>query len=376
MGKKAIIAGHLCIDITPVMSGRAIQKISELFIPGRTITTGDAVVNTGGAVANTGLAMKIFGADVKLIGKVGTDALGSMVCSVLKKYNADQDVMFSDEAGSSYTIALSPPGIDRIFLHCPGLNDTFRSSDVSDEAMEDAALLHFGYPSLMRQMYINEGAELVDLFRRAKEKGLLTSLDFSAIDPESEAGAVDWRSILKKVIPYVDFFVPSLDELGYMMNKELRDEWIRRADGRSIDEVITVENDVKPLADELLSWGAKAILIKCGAPGMYYRCASAEVMQEICEKLSLDIQQWSDLEGFEHSFVPECVRSATGAGDTSIGAFLTSALRGYGMEESVRMATAAGAACVEAYDALSGLCSFEQLQERAASGWEKSKVSV
>ena len=376
MGKKAIIAGHLCMDITPVMPARNVRKISELFIPGRTITTEDAVVNTGGAVANTGLAMKIFGADVKLIGKVGTDALGSMVCSVLKQYDADQDVTFSEEAGSSYTIALAPPGIDRIFLHSPGLNDTFRSSDVTDEAMEDAVLLHFGYPSLMRQMYLNGGEELIDLYRRAKAKGLITSLDFSAIDPESEAATVDWRSILKEVLPYVDFFVPSLDELGFMMNRELRDEWIRRADGKSIDEVVTVEQDVKPMADELLSWGAKVMLIKCGAPGMYYRCAGADQMKEICEKLSLDVDQWSDLEGFEHSFVPECVRSATGAGDTSIGAFLTSALRGYGMKESVRMATAAGASCVEAYDALSGLCSFEKLQERIANGWKKSDRQI
>lgn len=376
MGKKAIIAGHLCIDITPVMPARNVKKISELFIPGRTVNTEEAVVNTGGAVANTGLAMKIFGADVKLIGKVGTDALGSMVCSVLKKYDADQDVTFSDEAGSSYTIALAPPGIDRIFLHYPGLNDTFRSSDVSDEAMEDAVLLHFGYPSLMRQMYLDGGRELIDLYRRAKEKGLVTSLDFSAIDPESEAGTVDWRFILKEVIPYVDFFVPSLDELGFMMNRELRDEWIRRADGKSIDEVITVEEDVKPMADELLSWGAKAILIKCGAPGMYYRCAGADKMEEICRTLSLNVEEWSDQEGFEYSFEPECVRSGTGAGDTSIGAFLTSALRGYGMKKSVCMATAAGASCVEAYDALSGLCSFEKLQKRVESGWKKSERQV
>lgn len=109
---------------------------------------------------------------------------------------------------------------------------------------------------------------------------------------------------------------------------------------------------------------------------MYYRCADAEKMQEICRTLALNVEQWSDQEGFEHSFVPERVCSATGAGDTSIAAFLTSALHGFGMQESVCMAAAAGASCVEAYDALSGLCSFEQLQERVAAGWKKSDCSV
>ena len=99
-------------------------------------------------------------------------------------------------------------------------------------------------------------------------------------------------------------------------------------------------------------------------------------MEEICRTLSLNVEEWSDQEGFEYSFEPECVRSGTGAGDTSIGAFLTSALRGYGMKKSVCMATAAGASCVEAYDALSGLCSFEKLQKRVESGWKKSERQV
>ncbi|MDO4321764.1 MAG: carbohydrate kinase family protein [Lachnospiraceae bacterium] len=373
MNKKAIVAGHICIDITPVFPEGKVRKLSEVMIPGKTINMEQAVVNTGGAVANTGLAMKIFGAEVKLIGKIGPDEIGGMIRNVMKKYEADQDIVVSDEAGSSYTIVLAPPGIDRMFLHSPGLNDTFGSADVSDEALDGVSLMHFGYPSLMRKMYLNGGEELVSLYRRAKERGVVTSLDFSAIDAGSEAGSIDWKHILQEVIPYVDFFVPSLEELGYMMDPELYYEWQRKADGGSIESVITVEHDVRPLADTLLSWGARGILIKCGAPGMYYRTADQEKMQPVCDALGLSAGEWSDMEGFEQSFVPEQVKSGTGAGDTSIAAFLTSILRGYSLEKSVRMATAAGAACVEAYDALSGLTSFEALEERIARGWKKQK---
>ena len=373
MGKKAIVAGHICIDITPVFPEGKVKRLSDVMIPGKTVNMEQAVVKTGGAVANTGLAMKLFGADVKLIGKVGTDEIGEMVRTVMKKYGADQDIVVSDEAASSYTIVLAPPGIDRMFLHCSGVNDTFCAADVSDEALEGVSLLHFGYPSLMRRMYQDGGAELVELYRRAHEKGVLTSLDFSAIDAGSEAGRVDWTDILKKVIPYVDFFVPSLEELGYMMNRSLYEEWLRKADGDSIERVVTVEHDVHPLADKLLSWGAKCILIKCGAPGVYYRTADRERMQPVCEALGLSAEEWAEMEGFEPSFVPRRVRSATGAGDTSIAAFLTSVLRGCSLKKSVCMATAAGASCVEAYDALSGLSTFEALEERIASGWEKAK---
>lgn len=373
MSKKAIVAGHICIDITPVFPAGKVRKLVDVMVPGKTINMEQAVVNTGGAVANTGLAMKLFGADVKLIGKIGRDEIGGMIRNVMKKYEADGDIVVSDEAGSSYTIVLAPPGIDRMFLHSPGLNDTFCSADVSDEVLDEVELMHFGYPSLMRKMYLNGGEELISLYRRAKEKGVITSLDFSAIDAESEAGSIDWRHILQEVIPYVDFFVPSLEELGYMMDSELYSEWQRKADGGSIESIITVEHDVRPLAEQLLSWGAKCILIKCGAPGMYYRTADAQRMRPVCSTLGLSIEEWSGLEGFEASFIPEQVKSGTGAGDTSIAAFLTSVLRGYGLRKSVCMATAAGASCVEAYDALSGLTSFEALEERIARGWKKAE---
>ncbi len=373
MNKKAIVAGHICIDITPVFPAGKVRKLTDVMIPGKTINMEQAVVNTGGAVANTGLAMKIFGADVKLIGKIGTDEIGGMIRNVMKKYDADQDIVVSDDAGSSYTIVLAPPGIDRMFLHSPGVNDTFCSADVSDNALHDVSLMHFGYPSLMRNMYLDGGAELVSLYRRAKEKGVVTSLDFSAIDAESEAGSIDWRHILREVIPYVDFFVPSLEELGYMMDPELYDEWQKRADGCSIESVITVEQDVRPLAEQLLEWGAKGLLIKCGAPGIYYRTAGKDKMQPICNALGLSIEEWSDLEGFEPGFIPKAVKSGTGAGDTSIAAFLASVLRGYSLKRSVCMAAAAGASCVEAYDALSGLSSFEALEQRVAGGWKKAE---
>ena len=65
--------------------------------------------------------------------------------------------------------------------------------------------------------------------------------------------------------------------------------------------------------------------------------------------------------------------SGTGAGDTSIGAFLTATLDGYSLEEALRLATATGASCVEAYDALGGLKSFDELKRKIEAGWKKTE---
>jgi sugar/nucleoside kinase (ribokinase family) len=52
---------------------------------------------------------------------------------------------------------------------------------------------------------------------------------------------------------------------------------------------------------------------------------------------------------------------------------LTAVLKGYPPEHCVRLAAAAGASCVTAYDALSGLLPFEELEKKIDQGWEKAK---
>lgn len=371
MSKKVIVAGHICIDITPVFPNKRTTNISEVLQPGKLIEMGKAEVSTGGAVANTGLGMKILGADVTLMGKVGCDEFGNMICDILNKYDAAKGMIFSDKVSTSYSVVLAVPGIDRIFLHNPGANNQFRAEDISEEALKEATLFHFGYPTLMKSMYENNGAELIALFKRVKAMGCATSLDLSAVDPDTEAGRADWEKILEAVMPYVDFFAPSVEELCFMLDKERFKEWQIRACGRDITEVLVPDTDIKPLADRCMSLGAKVLLLKCGRPGMYFKSADVKKLKGIETIIKLNIDDWADREIFEKSYVPDEVLSGTGAGDTSIAAFLTAMLNGEAPEMCLNLAAATGASCVTAYDALSGLKPLEELKNKIEDGWEK-----
>ena len=374
MSKRVVVAGHICLDITPIFTEKRNWQLTDVLAPGKLFNVGKADIHTGGSVANTGLAMKILGADVTLMGKVGDDEFGKIVHAMLDDYDAGDGLIVKAGDDTSYSVILAVPGIDRIFLHNTGANDTFCAEDIPQDALIGKTLFHFGYPPLMKSVYRNDGAELIKMMMRAKENGLATSLDFASIDPNSEAGSVDWKKILENVLPYVDFFVPSVEELCYMLDRERFDEWQRRADGRDVTEMLNIETDVKPLADQCMHFGTKVLLIKCGAPGIYYRTADGSALRELHEKLDLELEQWGAKEGFEKSYVPEKVLSGTGAGDTSIAAFLTAVLEGYSLEETMQMATATGASCVEAYDALSGLKSFEELKRKIKAGWKKNGV--
>lgn len=371
--KKVIVAGHICLDITPVFPDKRIENVSEMLKPGKLIEMGEADVHTGGAVANTGLGMKILGADVSLMGKIGEDPFGDMVVNILRKYGAADGMIRSEKESTSYSVVLAMPGIDRIFLHNPGANHSFCAEDISEDELRRASLFHFGYPPLMHSMYADEGEELLAVFRKAKRAGCATSLDMAAVDADSEAGRSDWKKILEKVVPYVDFFVPSVEELCYMLDRPRFKEWEKRAGKKDITEVINIEQDVKPLADMCMDCGAKVLLIKCGASGMYYRTAKSDCLRELISSLELCADTWTDQEGFEKSYVPDQILSGTGAGDTSIAAFLTAMLEGEALADCMHLAAAAGASCVASYDALSGLKTLEELRARIAGGWAKNQ---
>jgi len=296
--------------------------------------------------------------------------------NVLKESGYDGGMITEKGGRTSYSVVLAMPGIDRIFLHDPGANNTFCADDVKEEYLQDAALFHFGYPPLMKRMFEDEGAETLRLMKKVKAHGLATSLDMVAVDPSSEAGQQDWRKIIEKVIPYVDFFVPSVEELCFMLDRDRYESWAKRAAGGDITMVLDPQQDIKPLADDLIGMGAKAVLIKSGAPGMYYRTAGREVLSQVGERAELDAAAWAGLEGFERSFIPEKVLSGTGAGDTCIAAFLTSMLQGFGPQRCLQLASAAGTNSVESYDALGGLKSFAEMESRIDAGWENRASGI
>ena len=79
------------------------------------------------------------------------------------------------------------------------------------------------------------------------------------------------------------------------------------------------------------------------------------------------MEEWENQEGFEKSYCPDRALSGSGAGDTSIAAFLVSMLNGRSLQQAVRLAAAAGAS----YDALSGSKSLDELEARIEAGGEK-----
>lgn len=365
--RKIIVAGHISLDITPVFTGSDGKKLLKSFQPGKLLEVGKANVAGGGAVFNTGLGLHALGADVLLMANTGDDDFGRILKEKIRDRGCESCITVLPGEDTSYTIVLAPKGVDRLFLHNPGCNDTFGSEHVDFSKAAKAAHFHFGYPTLMKRFYENDGMELKELFCRIKQLGLTTSLDLAALDPDSEAARCRWDIILSSVLPYVDFFVPSIEELGFLLNRPLYEKWQEIADGDDIISILSLQRDVEPIANQALLLGAKAVLLKCGAAGMFLKTASKQAFAAGPDIL----KGWGDISYFQNSFLPDRILSATGAGDTSIAAFIKAMLVGRPPAECVKLAAATGASCVTAYDTVSGLLPFEKLEEKIINGWEE-----
>ena len=135
--KTIVVAGHACVDITPVFpAGKEGAPLSGLLVPGRLLHMDGADVHPGGAISNTGLALKLLGNDVRLLGKTGDDAFGRMLREMYAEYGAGGLITDRNETTSN-TLVLAVPGTDRIFLYTSGANDTFVSADIPETAFED-----------------------------------------------------------------------------------------------------------------------------------------------------------------------------------------------------------------------------------------------
>ena len=250
-----------------------------------------------------------------------------------------------------FKLTLAIPGIDRIFLHDPGANDTFSGADIPEEELAEAVLFHFGYPSLMKGMYERDGAELVSIFSRVRSLGIATSLDLADVDPASAAAKADWRRILENILPLADFFVPSYEDVSFLFGK--------KAEGAERLEAAGA------MAEEFIRMGAKIVLIKCGTAGMVCRTAGREQLKKIGPRLGLDAAAWADKKILQKSFRAARVLSATGAGDSYRAGFYAALYRGYKIPEALVIAASVASFVVEATGALTNTPSWDAALERA-----------
>ncbi|MGO9964176.1 MAG: carbohydrate kinase family protein [Acidimicrobiales bacterium] len=300
---KAVVSGHICADLYPMLGG------DERIIPGAIVDVGPLTILPGGCVANTGRDLHSFGVAVQLVGDVGDDELGSSLIHMLSRSGLDcEGIRRVPGAATSYSLVFEPPAQDRAFWHHVGANSFFDGGRVTPD---EADLVHLGYPPLLPAMYAAGGAALQSLLARIRESGATTSLDLSTVAAGSRAAQVDWEGLLARTLPLVDVLSPSVDDVVSALR-------IQRPESGAA---------TRELARHLVSLGAAVVLLTDGARGMHLVTAGAARLCHAGRCLSERAGDWASRE----LFLPASIIGnpvTTGAGDAATAGLLYGVLSG------------------------------------------------
>lgn len=360
-----MVAGHVCLDIIPRFPDTGATQISEIMRPGKLVNMEEAAISTGGPVSNTGRNMKTLGNSVCFCARTGDDVLGKITIDLLRNSGNAEGIHIVEGAASSYTVVVSPPNIDRIFLHNPGTNNTFGPEDLDPALIAKCRHFHFGYPPLMRRMFEHTGDALKRVFQIAKSAGTTTSCDMTLPDPNSDSGKVNWLEVLEKILPYVDIFLPSIEETFYMVDPVAFLERKKKHNDAELIDFISPE-EYSRIADIALSLGTSMVSLKSGHRGFYVKTTDKDKFFRMGEAKPGNLDEWSDRELWAPAFKVPKFASATGSGDSAIAGFLSAFLRGLSIEEALQYATCCGWQNVQVLDAVSGIHAWDETTEMLA----------
>ena len=162
-----------------------------------------------------------------------------------------------------------------------------------------------------------DGQQTADFLKKCKEMGKTTLLDV-CWDAKDR-----WASVLDCAMPYIDIFMPSIDEAVKLSG----------------------ETEPEKIADVFFAKGVRKVVIKLGKHGAYLR--------EEKDAKSVIIPTYSKIKAVD----------TTGAGDSFCSGFITGLVKGLSFEECGLFANAVGTHCVMEKGATTGIKSYEEIRK-------------
>lgn len=307
-----VVVGSCVVDVLarPV-------ALTEPIGRGRLIESEPLKLTTGGIVSNSGITMARLGMRVAAFTYVGADEWADVIRAKYAAEGIDTSalVLRNDGATSTSAVLIDSSG-ERSFVHCAGaprLLDKRAMLDRLDLFARSRAML-LGYYPLMTRLQ----GDLPEVFAEIRKVGCLTALDAAG-----DGGTMD---PLVKILPHVDFYLPSHTEAEHQT-------------GRS---------DPREMIKAYREAGAPGWLgIKLGEQG-------ALLSPRPGEFIDVDVVK-----------APGPVVDTTGAGDSFYGGLLAGFLRGLSPADAGKLGAAAGACCVTGLGASTAIRGYEETAKLA-----------
>ncbi len=299
-----------CLCVGNAVADTIARPVDRLPRPG-TLRRVDAIeLHPGGNAVNAAIDMARLGVKAGVVIGLGRDGFGEYLRRRLETEGVNTaGVVITDRHQTAATVVTVTADGERAFTHVTGAGAAITDRSVPDALLRRYKVLHLCGYYLMPNL---DGHPAVRLLKRAKRLGLTTTFDTSWDERER------WR-LLKICLPYVDYFLPSIEEAG-------------RAFGSS---------NPRTVANAALAAGVRKAVVLTRAGKGCYALARNGIPVEV--------------PGFRVRPV-----DATGAGDAFDAGFVAGLLRGFDLATCCRLGNAAGALSVSALGGLGKIESFRK----------------
>ena len=305
--RKVACVGILVADVI-------VSPVAKLPDKGMLDHVNSITVHNGGNAMTASINLRTMGVDTAIVGRIGTDMFGDYLRGVLDRKGVNTAALkSSEESQTSASVVTVDETGERSFLHCVGANADFCIDDIDMSIIEDYDSVFVTGSFLLKTF---DGKQTMEFLKKCQEMGKTTFLDV-CWDASGR-----WGEILDCCLPYIDIFMPSIDEA------------INLADG---------ETDPDKIADIFFEKGVKSVVIKLGSKGCYIR--------ETKDSDAIIIPAYTGIKAVD----------TTGAGDSFCSGFLAAHSRGEDFESCGRFANATGAHCVMAKGATTGIKPYEDI---------------
>lgn len=245
-----------------------------------------------GAAGTAAIVAAKLGLKTLAVGGYGRDMMGDWAVSRLEEFGIDvSGLQRLPGVPTSSSIVLTRQDGSRPALHVKGATGHFTVDPSDFDRITDTRVFHLGGVGLMDAM---DGHRNAALMAHAKARGCITTVDIFA-------GSAGDLPDVDAVLPYTDYFIPSVEEA----------------------QALTGMTDLDQMAEFFLNRGAGACVFTLGADGAFYRDRAG---------LSFRIP----------AFAVD-VRCTCGCGDVFNAGFATGLLNGMSLQDSVRLAQACSA---------------------------------
>ncbi len=303
---KVVTLGVHILDIL----GRYVTRIPD----GQHIDLIEQIrLTVAGTAAGTAVDLAKLGAEVITMGAIGDDELGNFVENTMKRYGIDTtNLVRKSDAQSSATMLPIRPNGDRPALHVLGTNASFEERDVDLDVVAAADFLHLGGTYLMPKL---DGEPSARILEHAKEHGVTTTLDVLAV------ARPDLLEVISPCLPYIDYFMPGLEEAQMISGLTERSDIIRF----------------------FLDRGVGHTVFKMGAGGSSIASRDTEELR---------------IPAFEVELV-----DSTGCGDAYCAGFIMALSLGWPLERAARLGSACGSLVATGLGSDAGIVDLDQVVE-------------